>query len=41
MDVERLKEAQRRHLVDLKVNYESQLDDKERELNRLKEKSLK
>lgn len=40
-DVLQQKERQKRHLVELKLNYEGQLDEKERELARLKEKVLK
>ena len=40
-DFLRQKEVQKRHLIDLKVSYESQLDEKEREVSRLKEKAAK
>lgn len=36
-----MKEGQKRNLTDLRLTYESQLDEKERELVRLKEKSSK
>jgi hypothetical protein len=41
LEVERMKEGQKRNLTDLRLTYESQLDEKERELVRLKEKSSK
>jgi hypothetical protein len=37
-DFDRQREVQKRHLLDLKLNYEQQLDEKERELTKLKEK---
>lgn len=40
-DLDRMRETQRRHIVELKLKYESQLDDKERELTKLKEKIAK
>lgn len=41
VDVERHREFQKRRLLELKLSYEGQLDDKERELTRLKEKLAK
>lgn len=41
VDVEDRREVQRRRLLELKLSYEGQLDDKERELTRIKEKLAK
>ena len=34
-DIERQRDTQKRHLLDLKLGYETQLDDKEEELKQL------
>lgn len=40
-EMERMREAQKRHFTDLKLRYESELDEKERDMQRFKEKSAK
>lgn len=40
-EMERMREAQRRHFTELKLRYEADLDDKEREMQRLREKAAK